>query len=90
MLLQKHAVRKTLIFLAAFNGNIYLSAALYGIRHYRKSHDFCIPKFGFTRLVTEIMQEQGFANLRIQSNALEALQEISEATISTYFEGNRK
>lgn len=62
------------------------TVALREIRRFQKSVDLLIPKLPFQRLVREIMQKQGSANLRIQSSAVGALQEASEAFLTSVFE----
>lgn len=59
--------------------------ALKEIRRYQKSTDLLIPKKPFQRLVKEISQEF-ITDLRFQSSALLALQEASEAFLTTLFE----
>ena len=61
------------------------SVALREIRRYQKSTDLLIRKLPFQRLVREIAQ--GFkTDLRFQSTAILALQEVSEAYLVTLFE----
>ncbi|KAF7876636.1 hypothetical protein EAF04_001721 [Stromatinia cepivora] len=60
------------------------TVALREIRRYQKSTELFIPKLPFRRLVKEIMHDHG--SFRIQSSALEALQEAAESTIVTEFE----
>ena len=45
-----------------------------------------IPKAPFHRLVKEIMTQEGGREMRIQSTALNALQESAEALLVTEFE----
>ena len=68
------------------------TVALREIRKFQKTGDLLIPKIPFQRLVREIMQDY-FAcgddypgGLRIQSTALNALQEASEAFLTSLFE----
>jgi histone H3 len=58
--------------------------ALRDIRRYQRSHELLIPKAPFARVVREIMNEIG--EFRIQSLALEALQEAVEGVLVTEFE----
>jgi histone H3/H4 len=64
--------------------------ALREIRKYQKSTDLLIPKLPFSRLVREICEEQirlsEVHEFRFQSTALLALQEATEAFITTLFE----
>ena len=60
--------------------------ALREIRRFQKSVELLIPKLPFQRLVREIMQAHGGRDLRIQSSAVGALQEASEAFLSGVFE----
>lgn len=61
------------------------TVALREIRKYQKSTELLIPKLSFQRLVREIIQDQ-HVKLRIQSSALMALQEASEAYLTNLFE----
>ena len=60
--------------------------ALREIRRFQKSVELLIPKLPFQRLVREIMQDQGNGDLRIQSSAVGALQEVCEAYLAGVFE----
>jgi histone H3 len=60
------------------------TVALREIRKMQKSTELLIRKLPFQRLVREIMQDMG--DLRIQSSALLALQEASEAYLVSVFE----
>ncbi len=60
--------------------------ALREIRRFQKSVDLLIPKLPFQRLVREIMQHHCQPGLRIQSSAVGALQEASEAYLNGVFE----
>lgn len=61
------------------------TVALREIRRYQKSTDLLIRKLPFQRLVREIAQD--FKNdLRFQSTAILALQEASEAYLTSLFE----
>lgn len=62
------------------------TVALREIRKYQKSTDLLIRKLPFQRLVREIMSEVCKNELRIQSNALHALQEAAEAYLVGLFE----
>ena len=61
------------------------TVALREIRQYQKSADLLIPKLSFQRLVREVAQEFR-ADVRFQSHALLAMQEASEAFLTTVFE----
>ena len=61
------------------------TVALREIRKYQRSTDTVIRKLPFQRLVKEIMQNTG-KDLRIQTSALLALQEASEAYLVSYFQ----
>jgi histone H3/H4 len=63
------------------------TVALREIRQYQKSDQLLIKKAPFARLVREIMQECGSASTnRIQSAAIEALQQAAEAMMVQLFE----
>lgn len=62
------------------------TVALREIRKYQKSTDFLIKRAPFRRLVREISQHVGIRDLRFQSNAVDALQEASEAYLVGLFE----
>ena len=62
------------------------TVALREIRKYQKSTETVIRKLPFQRLVREIMQDTGKKDLRIQSSALLALQEASEAYLGSYLQ----
>lgn len=62
------------------------TVALREIRKYQKSTDLIIPKAPFSRLVREVMEECTDSVTRIQSRALNALQEASESIITSVFE----
>jgi|SRR5437667_2865166 histone H3/H4 len=65
----------------------FLSArALREIKKYQKSTELLIAKLPFSRLVREISYSQHSSYLRWQSSAIEALQEMAEAWIVSYFE----
>lgn len=59
--------------------------ALKEIRHYQKTWGTLIPKLPFSRLVREVLAQYS-RDYRIQSLALEALQEASEVYITTMLE----
>ncbi|KAE8228031.1 hypothetical protein CF326_g7055 [Tilletia indica] len=59
--------------------------ALREIRRYQKSTELLIRKLPFQRLVKEIVQNY-WADLRVQSSAISALQEATEAYIVELFE----
>lgn len=61
------------------------SVALREIRHYQKSTDLLMRRLPFQRLVREIAQSFK-ADLRFQTSALLALQEISESFLTSLFE----
>ena len=61
------------------------TVALRNIHKYQKSTETFIPKVQFQRVVKEIMQDTG-KDLRIQSSALLALQEATEAHLTSYFQ----
>jgi len=61
------------------------TVALREIRKYQKSTDLLIRKLPFQRLVREIAQDIK-NDLRFQGNAILALQEASEAYLSSLFE----
>jgi len=60
--------------------------ALKEIRQYQRSTDLLLRRLPFQRLVREIMQSTGIADLRIQAVALEALQHAAEAYLVLLFE----
>ena len=64
------------------------TVALREIRKYQKSPDLLIRKLPFQRLFREIMQSFGArcADMRVQSNAVLALQEAAEAYLVGLFE----
>lgn len=64
------------------------TVALREIRKYQKSTDLLIPRRPFQRLVQEIVQDMSSSGnpLRLQSHALEALREASEAYLTSLFE----
>ncbi|CAA80154.1 Histone H3-like centromeric protein cpar-1 [Caenorhabditis elegans] len=64
--------------------------ALEEIRKYQESEDLLIPKAPFARLVREIMQTSTpfSSDLRIRSDAINALQEASEALLVQMFDGS--
>ncbi len=59
------------------------TVALKDIRKYQKSTDLLIRKAPFARLVKEITQDMG--NYRMQSVAVQALQEATESYITNLF-----
>ena len=59
--------------------------ALREIRRYQKSTELLLRKLPFQRLVREIAQEY-MSDLRMNSHALTALQEASEAYLTSLFE----
>lgn len=61
------------------------TVALREIRKYQKSTDLLIKKAPFLRLVKEILQERKIG-MRMQSHAVLALQEASEAYLTSVFE----
>ena len=63
-----------------------IARALREIAFYQKSVGLCIPRLPFSRLVREIIEQQGSSGLRMQASALAALQEGTEHIIVTYFE----
>lgn len=64
------------------------TVALREIRKYQKGTDLLIPKLPFQRLVKEVVQDMASSGqgLRLQSHALEALREASEAYLTSLFE----
>src|SRR3982750_966862 len=72
----------------ATDGSKMLSAAraLREIKKYQKSTELLIAKLPFSRLVREISYSQHSSYLRWQSSTIEALQEMAEAWIVSYFE----
>ncbi|KAE8257470.1 hypothetical protein A4X13_0g2337 [Tilletia indica] len=60
------------------------TVALREIRRYQKSTEPLIPRFPFQRLVREIVQNY-WKDLRMQSSAIAALQEATEAYIVDLF-----
>jgi histone H3 len=62
------------------------TVAIREIRRYQKSTDLLIRKLPFERLVREVMQSISGNDLRIQSTAIIALQEASEAYLVSLFE----
>ena len=61
------------------------TVALREIRKYQKSTELLIRKLPFQRLVREVAQDFR-AGLRFQSHAIMALQEASEAYLTSLFE----
>ena len=62
------------------------TVALREIKKYQKSTELIIPKAPFSRLVREIMEEYADKADRIQSTALEALQEAAEDILVSFFQ----
>lgn len=62
------------------------TVALREIRKYQKSTDLLIKRLPFQRLVQEVIQDFNSSGLRLQSHALEALREASEAYLVGLFE----
>ena len=63
------------------------TVALREIRKYQKSTETLIRKLPFQRLVREVMQDVApNGDMRLQSHALAALQEASEAYLTSLFE----
>ena len=65
------------------------TVALREIRKYQKSCDLLIPKAPFQRVVKEIAQQfrlEDGSTCRFQSTAVDALQEASEAFVTSVFE----
>lgn len=63
------------------------TVALREIRKYQKGADLLIPKRPFQRLVQEVIDDiTNKKGLRLQSHALEALREASEAYVINLFE----
>ena len=60
--------------------------ALRQIRKYQRSTELLIRKLPFQRLVREIAKEFHAEDLRFQSHAIMALQEASEAYLTSLFE----
>ena len=60
--------------------------ALRKIRRYQRSTEFLIRRMPFQRLVREIAQGCGKTDLRFQSGAIMALQEVSEAYLVGLYE----
>nr|AOF43158.1 histone CENP-A [Hydractinia echinata] len=61
--------------------------ALKEIRFYQRSTHFLIPKLSFCRLVKETINKSAYRqDFRIQSKALEALQEAAEAFLIRFLE----
>jgi len=56
------------------------------IQYYQKTMHNLIPKLSFCRVVKEVMVDNGAADFRIQSLAIEALQEATEAFLIRYME----
>lgn len=56
------------------------------IKKYQMAQFFMIPKLAFGRLVREIMSDTGpgISDWRIQRSALEALQEATEAFVTSF------
>lgn len=70
------------------------TVALREIRRYQRGADLLIPKISFGRVVREILHDLGgpvdksemiSGDYRIQVNALQALQEATEAFLSEFF-----
>jgi histone H3 len=59
--------------------------ALREIRRYQKSTNLLIRKLPFQRLVREVVQDMNNTGLRMQSHAIMALQEASEAYLTALF-----
>jgi histone H3 len=67
------------------------TVALRDIRKYQKSTELLIRRLPFQRLVREIIQDwERFSELRIQSQALLALQEAAEAYLVGLFEDTQQ
>jgi histone H3 len=64
------------------------TVALREIRRYQKNTDMLIKRLPFQRLVRELLQTK-HKEWRIQANALEALQEASEAFLVALFEDSK-
>jgi histone H3 len=62
------------------------TVALREIRKYQKSTELLIRKLPFQRLVREVAQDMKTDGVRFQSHALMALQEASEAYLTSLFE----
>lgn len=60
--------------------------ALREIKAFQRSTSLLIPKSPFCRLVREIIEQFSYEHLRIQSSALEALQEATEMYLVQFFE----
>ena len=60
--------------------------ALREIRKYQRSTDLLIRKLPFRRLVNELAQKLCYPPKRFQSSAMDALQEATEAYITSVFE----
>ncbi|XP_076160892.1 uncharacterized protein LOC143143485 [Ptiloglossa arizonensis] len=57
------------------------------IRHFRNTVNFLIPRLRFARLVKEIVEQFSLKHVtRIQSTAMEALQEATEVYLIQFFE----
>jgi len=67
----------------------YIALSLREIRQYQQTTELIFPKKSFTRIVREILliYTKKDSSYRIQSAALEALQEAAEAYIVSQFEG---
>ena len=67
----------------------YIARALREIRQYQQTTELIFPKKSFARVVREILltYTKKDSSYRIQSAALEALQEAAEAYIVSQFEG---
>ena len=82
-------VKKTAAFMLNFIIRFRLrpgEAALREIRRYQKSTELLIRKAPFQRLVRQVMNDMFGDNFRIQTSALEALQEAVEAYMVGFFE----
>lgn len=62
------------------------SSTIQEIRKYQKSTDLLIKKLPFQRVVRDICKEITEKDIRFQSSALLALQEASEAYLTSLFE----
>ena len=62
------------------------TVAIREIRRYQKSTNLLLRKLPFQRFVREIMQDCGRPEFRMQSHALMAIQEATEAYLVSMFE----
>jgi histone H3/H4 len=62
------------------------TVALREIRKFQKNTDLLIRKIPFQRLVREVAQDINNGTWRFQSHAIQALQEASEAYLTSVFE----